>query len=327
MPGQYAGFDLIGDVHGCADALAALLERMGYTRRGGSFEYRDQRRPRQAVFLGDIIDRGAGIRETVLCVHDMVARGSAQIILGNHEYHALAYSTPIPATAAGELGRTHVRPHTERNTRLLYQTLEQFANHPGDWRDTLDWFAGLPLWLEWPELRVVHACWDEALIDAWRQRYAGNHLTPQALLDSADYDHIAHRCVDRLTRGIDLALPDGLSITSSDGVTRRGFRVKFWISDPHTYGDVEFQPDPLPDGVAEQPLTPLQRDKLLFYGPEQVPLFVGHYWQSGRPRRLAKNLACLDYSAVRGGRLAAYRFDGEPELDDSRFVWVDGLRD
>lgn len=321
MPGRYAGFDLIGDVHGCADALAMLLDRLGYVRRKGSFEFHDQRKPRQAIFLGDIIDRGAGIRETVLSVQDMVARGHAQMVLGNHEYHALAYSTPLPA-APGQ----YLRPHTERNTRLLHQTLEQFADHPQDWRDALAWFGGLPLWLEWPELRVVHACWDDDLIEDWQRQYAGNTLTPQALADTADHRNLAFRCVDRLTRGIDLTLPDGLTITSADGAVRRGFRVKFWVSDPLTYGDVEFQPDPLPDGVAEQPLSHRQREDLLFYGPDQPPLFVGHYWQSGRPRRLATNLACLDYSAVRGGRLAAYRFDGETELDDDRFVWVDGIR-
>lgn len=322
MAGQYAGFDVIGDVHGCADALTALMERLGYVRRGGSFEYRDQRRPRQAIFLGDIIDRGPRIREAVLCVQEMVERGHARMVLGNHEYHALAYSTP----ASPDSDRDYLRPHTPRNTRLLNHTLEQFANHPEDWRDALEWFAGLPLWLSWPDLRVVHACWDDALVEAWLARYGTATLNSAALQASADYQSMEFRCIDRLTRGIDLRLPEGLSITSADGVTRRGFRVKFWVNDPRTYGDVEFQPDPLPDGIAQRPLPGHQREALLYYGPDQVPLLVGHYWQRGRPCCLAANLACVDYSAVRGGRLAAYRFDGEAALSDEHFTWVDGLQ-
>lgn len=324
MPGQeYAGFDLIGDVHGCAEALVALLERLGYTRRGGSFQYRDQRRPRQAIFLGDLIDRGDGIRETVLLVQEMADRGHARVILGNHEYHALAYSTLVPDPEGK--GEVWLRSRSERATRQLEATLAQFAHHPRDWRDALAWFAQLPLWLEWPGLRVVHACWDERLIKAWYQRYGSEYLSHQALLDTADRHGLAFRCVDRLTRGIDLALPNGLSMTSADGVIRRGFRAKFWVADPATYGDVQFQPDPLPEGVAELSLPREQRTGLAPYGPDQRPLFFGHYWQSGHPQRLAPNLACLDYSAVRGGRLVAYRFEGEQSLDNHRFVWVDGL--
>jgi len=320
VPGRFVGLDLIGDVHGCAGALVALLERLGYTRRGGVYQYRDQRRPRQVVFLGDLIDRGDGIRESVLMAQEMVAAGHAQVILGNHEYHALAYHTRVP----GPEGPRWLCRRSERATRQLEATLSQFANHPGDWRDTLDWFARLPLWLEWSRLRVVHACWDEGLIRQWRQRYGGPELTPQALRDGADHQGLAFRCVDRLTRGIDMALPEGVSIASSDGVTRREFRTKFWVADPDTYGDVEFQPDPLPEEVAELRLPSRQRNDLLPYGAEQPPLVFGHYWLSGRPRRLAPNLACLDYSAVRGGYLTAYRFQGELELSDASFVWVDG---
>ncbi|MAD20160.1 MAG: metallophosphoesterase, partial [Planctomycetaceae bacterium] len=36
--------------------------------------------------------------------------------------------------------------------------------------------------------------------------------------------------------------------------------------------------------------------------------------------RLARNVACLDWSVARGGPLVAYRFDGESEIDDSKFV-------
>src|SRR3546814_11180079 len=52
-------------------------------------------------------------------------------------------------------------------------------------------------------------------------------------------------------------------------------------------------------------------------------LFVGHYWRRGRPGPLRDNLACLDYSAVKNGKLVAYRLDSETRLDPAKFVWVD----
>jgi hypothetical protein len=61
---------------------------------------------------------------------------------------------------------------------------------------------------------------------------------------------------------------------------------------------------------------------MVYYDKSQPPLFIGHYWLKGQPRPLAPNLACLDYSAVKFGRLVAYRMDGEAQLQPDKFVWV-----
>ncbi len=54
-------YDIIGDIHGHADALKALLSDLGYRERDGTW-----RRPdRQAIFLGDFIDRGPEQVESV----------------------------------------------------------------------------------------------------------------------------------------------------------------------------------------------------------------------------------------------------------------------
>jgi hypothetical protein len=50
------------------------------------------------------------------------------------------------------------------------------------------------------------------------------------------------------------------------------------------------------------------------------PVFVGHYWMTVRPDRLAWTVACVDYSAGKGGPLAAYRWSGESELRRENFV-------
>jgi hypothetical protein len=44
----------------------------------------------------------------------------------------------------------------------------------------------------------------------------------------------------------------------------------------------------------------------------------------GEPVPLAPNIACLDYSVAKpGGRLVAYRWDGEQTLSREKFIWVD----
>ena len=84
-----------------------------------------------------------------------------------------------------------------------------------------------------------------------------------------------------------------------------------------------FQPDALPDSVARLPLTPTDKSRLLQYDLGEPMLFVGHYWQRGRPAPLRPNLACLDYSAVMYGKLVAYRLDSELHIDPGKFVWVE----
>ena len=84
--GTAKGYDLIGDVHGCAQSLERLLQVLGYQKIAGSYRHPKQR---QVIFLGDIVDRGPRIREALHLVRDMVEQGSALMILGNHEFNAI----------------------------------------------------------------------------------------------------------------------------------------------------------------------------------------------------------------------------------------------
>lgn len=308
-------FDIIGDVHGCAHTLERLLDALGYKRVAGVW-----RHPRrQALFLGDIVDRGPRIREALHIVHDMVEAGQAFCIMGNHEYNALGWVTPaLPGS-----GQNFVREHTPRHARLIDETLTQFAHHPGDWHDFLRWFYEMPLFVDAGRFRLVHACWDRQLIEPLRKQFPNGCVDEHFIQASAVPGSFAGNVCNRLLRGTDMRLPDGLTLTGGDGLTRAFFRTKFWEEDPQTYGDVVFQPDALPDDVARAPLSHSQKNALLRYGPDEPLLFVGHYWRSGRPAPIRGNLACLDYSAVLYGKLVAYRLDDETAIDPHKFVWVD----
>lgn len=307
-------YDLIGDVHGCAHTLTRLLDQLGYSQRGDVW-----RHPRrQVIFLGDIIDRGPRIREALHLVHAMVEAGEAHCIMGNHEFNALGWHTPAPP----ESGKTYVRDHTPRYEMLLQQTFEQFEHYPAEWQAFLDWFMELPLFLECDRFRVVHACWDNVVIDQLRQRLSHGRLDSAFLGEAAYADRFAAKALDRLLRGTDMPLPEGLTLTSAEGFTRSFFRTKFWEENPKTYGDIVFQPDGLPEKAARLPLSPSQKSRLYLYGPDEPLLFVGHYWRSGEPAPIRDNLACLDYSAVKYGRLVAYRYDQETRIDPAKFVWV-----
>jgi hypothetical protein len=46
-------YDIIGDVHGHADALRRLLAELGYAEVQGAFRHD----ARKAIFVGDLVDR------------------------------------------------------------------------------------------------------------------------------------------------------------------------------------------------------------------------------------------------------------------------------
>lgn len=308
------GYDLIGDVHGCGRTLIRLLEKLGYRVEDGIFRHPG----RKVIFLGDLIDRGPSIRLAVSVAKRMVDAGEAHIVMGNHEVNALAYCHEAPSNSE----REWLRDHSPRNNRIIGRTLEQFHAHPLEWENCLAWFMTMPLYLELDGIRVVHACWDDDLVADLRERFPDARIDREFLIESTRHGSFAQRVLDRLTRGTQIPLPPGVVIRSGDGFTRRSFRTHFWCRSPRTYGDVVFQPDNLPHGLEQRELNDEERSRLVYYPESAPPLFVGHYWCKGVPALPRANIACLDYSAVKYGRLVAYRWDGETVLDANRFVWV-----
>lgn len=112
---------IVGDVHGCAAELDALLDRVHFALGD------------KLVLVGDLVARGPDS----LGVLDIARRTGAIIVRGNHEQRLLDWRDD-PATP---LSRTHLDvAHAMRDV---------------DW--TL--FDTAPLWVDMPEhgLRVVHA--------------------------------------------------------------------------------------------------------------------------------------------------------------------------
>jgi hypothetical protein len=146
-------YDFIGDIHGQLPELVALLTKLGYSNDAGFWRHPD----RQAVFLGDFVDRGIWQREVVDLARNMVESGAALAVMGNHEYNAIAYFT-------GDGAGSHLRPRTDKNTGQHRAFLDAYESDPVAWKSAIEWFRSLPLWLDLGRVRVVHACWDARLI-------------------------------------------------------------------------------------------------------------------------------------------------------------------
>ena len=80
-------FDIFGDIHGCASELRTLLTELGWTLQYDGTTAVDATHPdgRQAVFVGDLVDRGPDTPGVLRLVMGMVASGNALCVSGNHE--------------------------------------------------------------------------------------------------------------------------------------------------------------------------------------------------------------------------------------------------
>jgi hypothetical protein len=309
-----AGYDIIGDVHGNADKLEALLRTMDYREQGGAWQHSE----RTVVFVGDLIDRGPGQLRTIEIAHRMREAGSAQIVLGNHEFNAVAWANNDP-DAPG----TPLRPHT-RGKRAQHEAfLAEVEEGSPDHRKLIAWFHTIPLWLDLDGVRVIHACWHPESMDAIGQLLDDGCLTHDLVVAASRKGSAEHGAIEVLLKGPEVQLPHPHHYLDKGGVKRTKARHRWWDPEARTYrtaaqipeGSLTEDGTPMP----QLPDEPLAETDLPRYA-DKVPLVVGHYWFSGAPASLTPWVACVDYSVGNGGPLVAYRWRGEAELHPDHFV-------
>lgn len=304
-------YDFIGDIHGHADKLREILEKMGYSEGESGYTHPN----RKVFFLGDFIDRGPKIRETLEIVRRMIDSGNALAVMGNHEYNAVMFHYP-------EKSGGHLRKHLIKNIIQHYETLVQFKNKQEEYEDYLDWFLTLPLYFETHEFRAVHACWDTDHIHFLRSRLKNDRLCDALIYDSVVENTAFYLAVEDTLKGKELRMPDGQYFKDKEDNIRHEYRIKWWEKlENMSYKKLSIEKiDNLPDSLV--PTDFISNTKI--YGPEEKPVFFGHYWLSyeKQPNFFRDNICCLDYSVAKKGKLAAYRFDGEQKLDLNKRVMV-----
>jgi len=306
-------YDLIGDIHGYASELKALLAKMDYQEIGGVWQHPE----RTVIFLGDFVDGGPEQVETVQIARRMVESDNALAVMGNHEYNAVAWATPDHASPNG-----YLRPHTDKNLNQHREFLDQVGERSELYKGFIEWFKTLPLFLDLPEFRVVHACWHpyhlkkiSPLLDDQ------NCLLPESWEATARKGSEPYEALETLLKGLEIRLPNGYEFRDKYDHPRTNMRTRWWDLQGVTYRDLAMV---APEVAERIPDNPVLGNVLPGYDGEK-PVFVGHYWMSGEPAPLNENIACLDYSVAgkTGGKLCAYRFDGSAILNSKNFTWVE----
>lgn len=317
MDRQCSGYDVIGDVHGHLGALTRLLRELGYRERHGAYSHPD----RIAVFVGDLIDRGSQQVGVVDHVRRMVEAGYADVVMGNHEFNAIAYATPHPDRPGD-----HLRRHTPKNTGQHAAFLDDVGYDSATHQRVIDWFRTLPLWLELEvsgqRLRVIHACWHQESIAHLEPLLGPNRtLSTPVLIDGCTKGTADHGAIETILKGPEVSM-GGLEYLDKDGHPRQNARLAWWQGDARSLRDVALVPDGTrsTDGTPFPPLpdTAVDMSKLVY--TDEVPVLFGHYWHTGAPATLTPTTACVDYSIAKHGQLVAYRWSGEATLQNDHFV-------
>ncbi|NBP50078.1 MAG: metallophosphoesterase [Actinobacteria bacterium] len=264
----------------------------------------------------------------------MVDAGTALIVMGNHEYNAIAWATLRPdgtdhlRTRLGSKGAKNRKQHAA----FLEAVGEDTALHD-EW---VDWFRTMPLWLDLDGLRVVHACWHEPSMDVLRPfavRDDGSWcLDDGAMVATSNKDLEAYAALECLLKGPEVRLPNGLAYLDKELHRRDKARIAWWLPDTSTYRLAALIPSrsTTPDGddFPELPDTVVSDgDTSIWPVPsyrDDVPVVVGHYWSTRDDQIRDARMVCVDLSAAKDlNPLAAYRWSGETAIDGANLVWVD----
>ena len=145
-------FDIIGDVHGCAEELRDLLRALGYAVEGeGAAVSVTPPAGRRLVFVGDLVDRGPATPEVLRIVMAAAATGNAYVVQGNHDRKLARWMA----------GRQVKTDHG------LQESIDQLSSEPpGFVAEARAFLDGLRshYWLDGGRLAVAHAGLKEEMV-------------------------------------------------------------------------------------------------------------------------------------------------------------------
>lgn len=306
MPQPAGGIDLIGDIHGHADGLLKLLDRLGYIHG----KHPDGRK---ALFLGDIVNRGPENARTLSIVRSMVEDGTATALMGNHEFALIGYSKKVR--------NRFLRAHNDAHNLYQANFIREFPYGSESYRNAIRFFEKMPIYFKNNDFIAVHACWSPEAARLCRPYLKSDNALKEKAYQviGPGGDKCVGRAVEILLKGPAYRLPAGVDYVGADGKRGSLSRVFWWHARDRDL--------PVPDWMdkGDQFAHKLEehhkieaynlRDRFAYEG--RKPVFIGHYNLLREPALLAPNVACLNFKY----RFMAYRWnEGDKALDPAKLV-------
>jgi hypothetical protein len=266
--------DVVGDVHGEISALNQLLRRLGYDERG---MHKDGR---HLVFVGDLCDRGPDSPGVIRLVRDLIERRRAQCIVGNHELNILRNERKHG-------NHWYFEGDHSKHEESFGPTRRVTKEEAGEIRS---FFETLPIALERADLRVVHAAWSAADIEACRE-FNGSVLDAYRTFDRDPTESTkGKRLADAKRRQLD---------EHNEAIGNEGARPPF-LTDVAAHDEYQQMSNPV--RVLTSGIERVARSQFFAGGKwrfvervrwwkeyrDAVPVVFGHYWRFWGPESHAK---------------------------------------
>ena len=265
-------YNIIGDIHGHAQELKKLLKSLGYLENENGFHHPMNH---QTLFVGDLINRGPDSPLVLEIVEKMVLNKQAKAVLGNHEFRMIQQNLLDPDAI---------------DSRIV-----QFV----------PWIQSLPLFLDLPELRVVHAAWHIPSIEILKSKTADDKSFIKSTLEK---NSTLHKAVGAVLQGIKIPVPPELRYFDRFGIRRKKARVRWWEKNKLKFCGKDFLPC---NKELEKKSFDAQAElSTVDYPRSQKPVFFGHYCLPISEPKIYGNLVCVDGCVTCDKKLWAYHFDG-----------------
>ncbi len=270
-------YDIIGDIHGHARELVDLLNRLGYQDNGICFCHPDGN---QAIFVGDLINRGPETIGVLNIVKAMHKNMQAHVVLGNHEFRLLQKFTINPEFISKEI--------------LKF----------------IPWIQSLPLFLDLPDLRVVHAAWHFSSIEKLRDKKVKDEQFIKSTLTKGSELKLA---TEVILQGIKVRLPANFEYLDRFGIQRKKARIKWWEKPGRRISGANFFPKCIKyyDSFFEYD-SKVEREH---YDSYEKPVFYGHYCIPPEEEKITDNKICLDGCVSFDKVLWAYKFNRDTKIN------------
>ena len=300
----------IGDIHGQYSKLAVLMDHICSQKNMDN---------NILIFLGDLIDNQPGTQIAHLAVlervREYVDAGRAICLMGNHEFNAIGWAMRHPVSGKP------LRPHSENNHRQHQAFLDDVIEDSPQHVAWIEWFKSLPIFVDYGDIRAVHACWDDnaiARLRPWLDEH--NRLIPDGWVHAFDKKNELYQLMETILKGPEMRLPEGYSFQDKTGIERRNIRVRWWLNNARTYRQLAQVQRDMVDRI---PDLPLEQPYPILSG---VPVVVGHYTLSGEPELLSNAVVCVDYNAAKANNpLQAWVYDSDMAcIEKGQFVSIPG---
>ncbi|WP_413479590.1 metallophosphoesterase [Vibrio hibernica] len=277
----------IGDIHGQSHKLEQLLKREDLLN--------DKDQTKIIIFIGDLIDNRDNVDHIAVLerVKSLVDQNRAICIMGNHEFNAVGWCTQL---ANGEYARSRNKTSNQQQHHVFLDEVTQDSAAHLAW---VEWFKTLPLFVDLGTVTAIHAYWNDVLINELKPYLTEtNALKSEHWENAFDPNHPLYGLCEKLLKGPEIDLPDGVHFLDKHGTKRTQTRIAWWIPKEQVTSFTEL------GGMLsniENTDTPVEDKHLIYHLEPQKPVVVGHYTlkSTNTPKALSEKVACVDFSGYK----------------------------